>query len=75
MWQVLRKAKIMVVAWKNVLLPDKMKKIADSRIAICRSCVHRTHKIDIEICSVCNCPLKGKTYADVNTCPKNFWIN
>lgn len=56
------------------LLPEQVKSIVDSRIAICNSCSY-AEKIEDKIvkCGICFCSLPSKAYALESSCPKDYW--
>jgi hypothetical protein len=65
--------------WFNFLDPKK-KELFNSRYEICQKCIYKDD--DIDICTLCNCPLKAKTRGDyeldkngktLGGCPKKYW--
>jgi len=62
--------------WFNLMrsnlgaLPESIKKLAEDRLKICKSCPHRQESR----CGVCGCNLDAKTRSPETNCPKGFWI-
>lgn len=53
---------------------DKQAKLAEQRLNICDTCIHRKHKLTIPYCDACGCPISKKIFTDsINPCPKKKW--
>lgn len=56
------------------LLPEQVKSIVDSRIAICNSCSYAVKEENKLIkCGDCGCGLPEKCYSLDSECPKGYW--
>jgi hypothetical protein len=71
--------KNLFLEWRDLLDPQK-RKIFNERYEICQKCEHRDKNLNL--CSICKCPLKPKTRGDYDIdfegksifgCPYRFW--
>jgi hypothetical protein len=69
----------LIKEWFNFLSPQK-KELFNYRYEICQDCIFKDD--DIDICTICSCPLKAKTKGDydidengksIDGCPKKYW--
>ena len=66
------------VAWKRKAAPSPEEaRIADSRLAICNTCVHKAFSELTQqyICAACGCLLHTKVFSPkgISACPKDNW--
>jgi hypothetical protein len=63
-------------AWITAVNPNEEEKSkALTRSAVCDGCVKKTYNETLRFyyCTECTCPLTGKIYSPVNSCPLKKW--
>jgi len=70
--------KEIAVAWIRAANPtEEQARIAQSRMAICDSCVHKEFRTLTRtyVCNACGCPLQKKVFTPkgASGCPKKYW--
>ena len=69
------KIKEIIYAWYRRFFGTLfIKNIAAERKLVCDGCEKKAILMKVEICSICHCPLAGKTFTVANTCPMNKWV-
>jgi hypothetical protein len=68
-----------LLEWRDMLDPKK-RKIFNERLELCKKCSYRDPNLNL--CSVCKCPIKPKTRGDYDLddegksifgCPYRYW--
>jgi len=65
-----------IQAWKNYVKPTgEVSEIAAERMEVCSKCPAKDFNVITGFyCSICACPLAGKTHSPINSCDLNKWI-
>lgn len=72
----MKKLEEIAKAWITALNPsDYQKDRALLRSITCDGCEHKAYNDELKFnyCAACNCPLAGKIYSPVNSCPEKKW--
>ena len=69
----------------QIYAPQKIKKISEERLAICRTCPYAVEKTFLKFvrgkateettkaCKFCGCPIQEKSLVKEEKCPMNLW--